>query len=181
VLQVHKQLKRASKVNILLTHQTVEGTMDEKFCKPELFINELNGWDLVINGHIHHYKELTTNIVNIGSPCHRHKGDMGKTNYYLDIEVKDNKLVWNKMECPKTPIFKYVQEVNPKSTDYEILAQETIAALREKIVTTKLANTKKVLFKDESIPNIVETYLQYEPQKSEELYKIGVELLMPNN
>lgn len=73
---------------ILLSHQTPSGLNNPNIPFDTNVHNELyESFDLVLNGHIHAFQEITPKFINVGSPLHRDLGDLGVDKGFLIIET----------------------------------------------------------------------------------------------
>jgi len=89
--QVSEEVKNnsANYVNILLTHQTPTGLGNPNI-PVDVDVNDpkLECFDLVLNGHIHKYQEITKKFIDVGSPIARDADDEGDEKGYLVINLE---------------------------------------------------------------------------------------------
>lgn len=82
--------------NILLMHQQIGagGSIMPDILSPDdpLF----KKFDFILNGHMHEFKEVRENFINVGSPLHRDAGDIGIDKGFLLMDLED--LSWNFMD-----------------------------------------------------------------------------------
>jgi DNA repair exonuclease SbcCD nuclease subunit len=73
---------------LLLMHQMVaSGFADKDDIQPDdsLFAK----FHMVLNGHIHTNEQVTDKFINVGSPMHRDRDDMGKTKGFWVVDLDD--------------------------------------------------------------------------------------------
>lgn len=73
---------------ILLCHQTPSGLNNPNIPFDTDVHNEIyDNFDLILNGHIHAFQEITPKFINVGSPLHRDLGDLGVDKGFLVIDI----------------------------------------------------------------------------------------------
>lgn len=137
-LHTLKSIKANS--NILCTHVRGEIT---PYVKPEIDLDLLDKWEVVLAGDLHSYANCQRNILYPGSPCttsfHRSKVDTGVI--VFDTETLEHKFV--KLELPQL-LRKRVtdpKDMVPTSPDY------TVYELEGSIKDLSKANTNDLLDK----------------------------------
>lgn len=73
---------------ILLCHQTPSGLNNTNIPFDTDVHNEMyENFDLVLNGHIHAFQEITPKFINVGSPLQRNLSDLGVNKGFLVIDT----------------------------------------------------------------------------------------------
>lgn len=113
---------------ILLCHQTPSGLNNPNIPFDTDVHNELyEGFDLVLNGHIHAFQEITPKFINVGSPLHRDLGDLGVDKGFLVIdtealgEAKFYKFISTKGKYPEFELIKLKEGEELKRDDFNYL------------------------------------------------------------
>jgi len=75
--------------NILMMHQQVG--MDHAMVQDDISPDDplFNNFDLILNGHIHQFKEVRENFIDVGSSMHRDAGDVGVDKGFLILDLED--------------------------------------------------------------------------------------------
>lgn len=113
---------------ILLCHQTPSGLNNPNIPFDTDVHNELyEGFELILNGHIHAFQEITPKFINVGSPLHRDLGDLGVNKGFLVIdtdaigEEKFYKFVSTKGKYPEFELVKLKEGEELKKDDFNYL------------------------------------------------------------
>lgn len=113
---------------ILLCHQTPSGLNNPNIPFDTDVHNELyEDFDLVLNGHIHAFQEITPKFINVGSPLHRDLGDLGVNKGFLVIDTdaigegKFYKFVSTKGKYPEFELVKLKEGEDLKKDDFNYL------------------------------------------------------------
>lgn len=173
---------------ILFTH--VRGAI-EPHVKPEIDLDLLNRWDLVLAGDLHSYENSQRNILYPGSPVttsfHRSRVDTG-------VIICDSKTLtheWVKLELPQL-IRKTIQAGDPMpATDYDHTIYEVEGDMSElgdiednelidKKVIKRETDTALILSPEMSMQEELKEYLLYILQLSEEVTEEVIGVLNDN-
>lgn len=155
--------------NILCTH--VRGEIPPHF-KPEINLDLLNNWKVVLAGDLHSYDNSQRNILYPGSPYttsfHRHSVDTGAI--LLDYDTLDH--VWLKFKLPQL-IRKTVGVSDPKPpTDFDHTIYEVEGDMHElgeledsELIANKVlkrdSDTALILDQDMTLSEEVAEYLKF--------------------
>lgn len=163
--------------NILCTH--VRGEI-LPHVKPEIDLNLLKNWKVVLAGDLHSYENSQLNILYPGSPVttsfHRNKVDTGVI--VLDSETLKHE--WIKLELPQL-IRKTIQVGDtPIATDYDLTVYEVEGDISElgtlvdselidKKILKKESDTALILSQEMSLAEEVAEYAKYILQLNEDV------------
>lgn len=134
----NRQFKQC--VNILLTHRDLPGLINKHGIQAEdnsdikkPLDKYFEGFDLVLNGHIHFPKKLTNKVISIGPPCHQSPSDMGIGMGYWEI-YSDASVKFVKLDLTQ------FKQGDPKDDKHIYIPQKETIEITE-IVGNNFANT----------------------------------------
>lgn len=161
---------------ILCTH--VRGEIPPHV-KPEIDLDLLDRWDVVLAGDLHNYENCQRNILYPGSPYttsfHRNTVDTGVIVLDTDTLVHE----WVKLKLPQ--LLKYTVGVNDDkpSGDFHHIMYEVEGNLKDlsrlgdnpliaKVLTERVSDAALILSKEMAIADELKEYLRYVLQEPEE-------------